>query len=66
MHKCVTYSADSGGAGRGMRWRVTPLMPNLAEFEQEDETEHDRNDWTPLNYFEQYIDQDLIKSRQIA
>lgn len=45
-----------------MRWRATPLMPNLAEFESEDETEHDRNGWTPLNYFEQYIDRDLIKA----
>ncbi|KAJ8277155.1 hypothetical protein GJAV_G00072040 [Gymnothorax javanicus] len=48
--------------GRGMRWRATPLTPNLAEFEHEDETEHYRNGWTPLNYFEQYIDKDLIKS----
>ncbi|XP_056148617.1 uncharacterized protein LOC130123472 [Lampris incognitus] len=47
--------------GRGMRWRATPLTPNLAEFEHEDETEQDRNGWTPLNYFEQYIDKDLMK-----
>ncbi|XP_029704824.1 uncharacterized protein isoform X2 [Takifugu rubripes] len=48
--------------GRGMRWRAAPLMPNLVEFENEDETEHDRNSWTPLNYLEQYIDRDLMKT----
>ncbi|XP_033966268.1 piggyBac transposable element-derived protein 3-like [Pseudochaenichthys georgianus] len=39
--------------GRGLRWRATPLTPDLAQFEHEDETELDRNGWTPLNYFEQ-------------
>ncbi|XP_056885686.1 uncharacterized protein LOC130524010 [Takifugu flavidus] len=48
--------------GRGMRWRAAPFMPNLVEFTNEDETEHDRNSWTPLNYVEQYIDHDLIKN----
>ncbi|KAI4803697.1 hypothetical protein KUCAC02_025352 [Chaenocephalus aceratus] len=39
--------------GCGLRWRATPLTPDLAQFEHEDETELDRNGWTPLNYFEQ-------------
>ncbi|KAJ4927805.1 hypothetical protein JOQ06_015607, partial [Pogonophryne albipinna] len=39
--------------GRGLRWWATPLTPDLAQFEHEDETELDRNGWTPLNYFEQ-------------
>ncbi|XP_042371013.1 transcription factor E2FA-like, partial [Plectropomus leopardus] len=29
--------------GRGIRWRATPLTPNLAEFEHEDDTEQDRH-----------------------
>ncbi|TWW53658.1 hypothetical protein D4764_0192150 [Takifugu flavidus] len=48
--------------GRGMRWRAAPFMPNLMDFPNEDETEHDRNGWTPLNYVEQYIDHNLIKN----
>uniref|UniRef100_A0A674PFF5 PiggyBac transposable element-derived protein 3-like n=2 Tax=Takifugu rubripes TaxID=31033 RepID=A0A674PFF5_TAKRU len=48
--------------GRGMRWRAAPFMPNLMDFTNEDETEHDRNGWTPLNYVEQYIDHNLIKN----
>ncbi|XP_056880797.1 uncharacterized protein LOC130521186 isoform X2 [Takifugu flavidus] len=47
--------------GCGMRWRAAPFMPNLMDFTNEDETEHDRNGWTPLNYVEQYIDHNLIK-----
>lgn len=47
--------------GRGMRWTATPLTPNLVQFEHDEETEHDREGWTPLNYVEQYIDKDLIK-----
>lgn len=35
-------------------------MPNLAEYQHQDETDLDRHDWTPLDYFEQYIDRDLI------
>ncbi|TWW61042.1 hypothetical protein D4764_05G0011320 [Takifugu flavidus] len=48
--------------GRGMRWRAAPFMPNLLDFTNEDETEHERNGWTPLNYVEQYIDHNLIKN----
>ncbi|XP_034094388.1 piggyBac transposable element-derived protein 3-like [Gymnodraco acuticeps] len=47
--------------GRGLRWRATPLTPDLAQFEHEDDTELDRNGWTPLDYFQQYIDRDLMK-----
>ncbi|XP_034079081.1 piggyBac transposable element-derived protein 3-like [Gymnodraco acuticeps] len=47
--------------GRGLRWRATPLTPDLAQFVHEDDTELDRNGWTPLDYFEQYIDRDLMK-----
>lgn len=46
------FYSDSGCAGRGMRWRATPLTPNLVECEHEDETEHNRNGWT---------DKDLMK-----
>ncbi|KAJ8259318.1 hypothetical protein COCON_G00183300 [Conger conger] len=47
--------------GRRMRWRATPLTPNLVQFEHEDETEQDREGWTPLDYVEQYIDKDLMQ-----
>lgn len=47
--------------GRGVHWKAAPLTPNLAQFEPEEETEQDREGWTPLDYLNQYIDQDLIK-----
>ncbi|XP_056303397.1 uncharacterized protein LOC130215579 isoform X2 [Danio aesculapii] len=46
--------------GRGLRWKATPLTPNLAEYQHQDETDLDRHGWTPLDYFEQYIDRDLM------
>ncbi len=58
-NKYYLYS-DSGCAGRGLRWKATPLMPNLAEYQHQDETDLDRHGWTPLDYFEQYIDRDLM------
>ncbi|KAL2087970.1 hypothetical protein ACEWY4_016798 [Coilia grayii] len=45
---------------RGIRWKVTPLTPNPAEYQHQDETDLDRHGWTPLDYFEQYIDRDLM------
>nr|XP_020517014.1 uncharacterized protein LOC110006139 [Labrus bergylta] len=47
--------------GCGMRWRASPLTPNQAQFEHEEETVQDRAGWTPLDYIEQYIDKDLMK-----
>uniref|UniRef100_A0A8C1ND68 Si:ch211-255f4.7 n=1 Tax=Cyprinus carpio TaxID=7962 RepID=A0A8C1ND68_CYPCA len=47
--------------GRGVRWRAAQLTPNLAQFEPEEETELDREGWTPLDYVNQYIDKDLMK-----
>ncbi|XP_049331648.1 piggyBac transposable element-derived protein 3 [Astyanax mexicanus] len=47
--------------GRGMRWRASPLTPNQAQFEHEEETVQNRENWTPLDYIEQYIDKDLMK-----
>ncbi|XP_059377154.1 piggyBac transposable element-derived protein 3 [Carassius carassius] len=46
--------------GRGLRWKATPLTPNLAEYQHQYGTDLDRHGWTPLDYFEQYIDSDLI------
>ncbi|XP_061836200.1 piggyBac transposable element-derived protein 3 [Nerophis lumbriciformis] len=46
--------------GRGIRWKATPLTPNLAEYQHEDKTDLDRLGWTPLEYFDQYIDRDLM------
>ncbi|KAM4593218.1 piggyBac transposable element-derived protein 3 [Odontesthes bonariensis] len=46
--------------GRGMRWKATPLTPNLAQYQHLDETDLDRYGWTPLDYFEQYVDRDLM------
>ncbi|KAL1249403.1 hypothetical protein QQF64_020408 [Cirrhinus molitorella] len=46
--------------GCGLRWKATPLTPNLAEYQHLDETDLDRHGWTPLDYFEQYIDRDLM------
>ncbi|XP_071329190.1 piggyBac transposable element-derived protein 1 [Trachinotus anak] len=46
--------------GRGIRWKATPLTPNLAEYQHQDETNLDRHGWTPIDYFEQYIDRDLM------
>ncbi len=54
------FYSDSGCAGRGLRWKATPLTPNLAEYQHQDETDLDRHGWTPLEYFEQYIDRDLM------
>ncbi|KAI2668674.1 PiggyBac transposable element-derived protein 3 [Labeo rohita] len=54
------FYSDSGCAGRGLRWKATPLTPNLAEYQHQDETDLDRHGWTPLDYFEQYIDRDLM------
>uniref|UniRef100_A0A3B4TJH0 PiggyBac transposable element-derived protein 3-like n=1 Tax=Seriola dumerili TaxID=41447 RepID=A0A3B4TJH0_SERDU len=45
---------------RAIRWKATPLTPNLAEYQHQDETDLDRHGWTPLDYFEQYIDRDLM------
>ena len=50
------FYSDSGCAGRGLRWKATPLTPNLAEYQHQDETDLDRHGWTPLDYFEQYIE----------
>lgn len=36
------------------------MTPNLAEYQHQDETDLDRHGWTPLDYFEQYIDRDLM------
>uniref|UniRef100_A0A8C5DWF5 Si:ch211-255f4.7 n=1 Tax=Gouania willdenowi TaxID=441366 RepID=A0A8C5DWF5_GOUWI len=47
--------------GRGVRWRASPLTPNQAQFEHEEDTVDDREGWTPLDYVEQYIDKDLMK-----
>ncbi|KAI7790921.1 putative piggyBac transposable element-derived protein 3-like [Triplophysa rosa] len=47
--------------GQGVRWRAAQLTPNLAHFEPEEETEQDREGWTPIDYVSQYIDKDLIK-----
>ncbi|XP_031586314.2 piggyBac transposable element-derived protein 3 [Oreochromis aureus] len=47
--------------GRGRRWKASPLTPNQAQFEHEEETVEDRGGWTPLDYIEQYIDKDLMK-----
>uniref|UniRef100_A0A3B4U452 PiggyBac transposable element-derived protein domain-containing protein n=2 Tax=Seriola dumerili TaxID=41447 RepID=A0A3B4U452_SERDU len=44
-----------------MRWTASPLTPKQAQFEHEEETAQDREDWTPLDYIEQYIDKDLMK-----
>ncbi|KAG9282149.1 piggyBac transposable element-derived protein 3-like, partial [Astyanax mexicanus] len=44
-----------------MRWRASPLTPNQAQFEHEEETVQNRENWTPLDYIEQYIDKDLMK-----
>ncbi|KAM8743645.1 piggyBac transposable element-derived protein 3-like isoform 2-T2 [Acanthopagrus schlegelii] len=46
--------------GRGIRWKATPLTPDLAEYQHQDESDLDRHGWTPLDYFEQYIDKDLM------
>ncbi|XP_010790902.1 uncharacterized protein isoform X2 [Notothenia coriiceps] len=46
--------------GRGIRWKATPLTPNLAEYQHQDESDLDRHGWTPLEYFDQYIDRDLM------
>ncbi|XP_048086017.1 uncharacterized protein LOC125285544 [Alosa alosa] len=46
--------------GRGICWKATPLTPNLAEYQHQDKTDLDRHGWTPLHYFEQYIDIDLM------
>ena len=43
------FCSDSGCAGRGLRWKATPLMPNLAEYQHQDETDLDRHGWTPLD-----------------
>lgn len=37
------------------------MTPNIGECEHEDETEHKSNTWSPLKYFEQYNDEDLMK-----
>uniref|UniRef100_A0A3B4UT34 PiggyBac transposable element-derived protein 3-like n=1 Tax=Seriola dumerili TaxID=41447 RepID=A0A3B4UT34_SERDU len=52
--------SSSEDEGRGIRWKATPLTPNLAEYQHQDETDLDRHGWTPLDYFEQYIDRDLM------
>lgn len=36
------------------------MTPNLAEYQHQDETDLDRHGWTPLEYFDQYIDRDLM------
>ncbi|XP_068072616.1 piggyBac transposable element-derived protein 3 isoform X1 [Danio rerio] len=46
--------------GSGLRWKAAPLTPNLAEYQHQDETDLDRHGWTPLDYFEQYMDRDLM------
>ena len=43
-----------------MHRRVTPLMPNLSQFEHEEETEQDREEWTKFQYVEQYIDKMIV------
>ncbi|XP_076842062.1 piggyBac transposable element-derived protein 3 isoform X2 [Brachyhypopomus gauderio] len=47
--------------GRGMQWRASPPTPNQVQFEHEEETVQNRENWTPLDYIEQYIDKDLMK-----
>uniref|UniRef100_A0A3B1IV02 PiggyBac transposable element-derived protein domain-containing protein n=1 Tax=Astyanax mexicanus TaxID=7994 RepID=A0A3B1IV02_ASTMX len=52
---------DQANQETGMRWRASPLTPNQAQFEHEEETVQNRENWTPLDYIEQYIDKDLMK-----
>lgn len=35
-------------------------MPNLSQFEHEEETEQDREEWTKFQYVEQYIDKMIV------
>ncbi|MED6241650.1 hypothetical protein ATANTOWER_023049 [Ataeniobius toweri] len=48
-----TKNRGESKQGREMRWKATPLTPNLAEYQHQDETDLDRHGWTPLDYFEQ-------------
>lgn len=58
-NKYYFYSV-SGCPGRGICWKATSLTPDLAEYQHQDESDLDRHGWTPLDYFEQYIDKDLM------
>ncbi|XP_057693808.1 piggyBac transposable element-derived protein 3-like [Corythoichthys intestinalis] len=52
---------EQNNKGRGMRWKASSLTPHQPPFDHEEETVHDREGWTPLDYIQQYIDTDLIK-----
>lgn len=52
---------EQSKTGRGLRWVASPLTPNQAQFQHEEETVQARVGWTPLDYIEQCIDKDLMK-----
>uniref|UniRef100_A0A3Q3G5T7 Si:ch211-255f4.7 n=1 Tax=Labrus bergylta TaxID=56723 RepID=A0A3Q3G5T7_9LABR len=41
-------------------WDSAPFIPDLVQFEAADKRLHEREDWQPLDYVEQYIDTELI------
>uniref|UniRef100_A0A3Q3J6M7 PiggyBac transposable element-derived protein domain-containing protein n=1 Tax=Monopterus albus TaxID=43700 RepID=A0A3Q3J6M7_MONAL len=43
-----------------VRWKSSAFTPDIVQFEAEEETLHERHNWQPLDYMEQYIDRELM------